>query len=297
MRVIDCHVHLYPADANQDPAQWGRDHGELAWVAMSTRYRRSGIAVQGFPSVDELLREMDTAGVERSVLLGWYWANAATCRAQNEFYARCVRQYPGRLSAFATLQPAGNADGAIEEMRRARDAGLIGLGELSPHAQSYAIDDPGFRAALQLAEEWSWPVNLHVTDPAGRAYPGRVETPPEDFVLLGQTYPKLSFILAHWGGLLPLRNPAAAQLTNIYYDTSASPLLYDKTVWSRFLAVVPKDHVLFGSDFPLNVYPTMAVKPEMAQFLAEAQGVGASETIFSSNVERLLGFRREPAGD
>ncbi|MEO6003023.1 MAG: amidohydrolase family protein [Opitutus sp.] len=288
MRVIDSHVHLYPREANNDPAQWGQKHGETAWVEMSTRYRRSGIAVQGFPSVDDLLREMDTAGVERSVLLGWYWANAETCRTQNGFYAECVREHPSRFFGFATLQPAGDAEGAIAEMKRARDAGLIGLGELSPHAQQYAIDDPGFAEVLQLAEDWSWPVNLHVTDPAGRAYPGRVETPPEDFVRLAQTYPKVPFILAHWGGLLPLRDPAAAQLTNLYYDTAASPLLYDKTVWSRFLAVVPKDHVLFGSDFPLNVYPTMAVKPEMARFLAEAQGVGVSETIFSGNVERLL---------
>src|SRR3954469_17970434 len=139
MRVIDSHVHLYLPDANQDPARWGAENGEAAWVEMSTRYRRSGIAVQAFPSVAELLGEMDTAGVERSVLLGWYWANATTCRLQNDFFAECVRKHPPRFFAFANLQPAGDEKSAVTEMQRARDAGLVGLGELSPHAQQYAI--------------------------------------------------------------------------------------------------------------------------------------------------------------
>ena len=31
------------------------------------------------------LQDMDTAGVDRAVLLGWYWENASTCAEQNRF--------------------------------------------------------------------------------------------------------------------------------------------------------------------------------------------------------------------
>ena len=78
MRVIDSHVHLYPAELNCAPVAWAESHGEMQWAGLCLRRRKNGLAVQGFPSVEELLQEMDRAGVERVVLLGWYWANAAT---------------------------------------------------------------------------------------------------------------------------------------------------------------------------------------------------------------------------
>ena len=73
MQVIDSHVHLYPAELNAEPAAWAAARGEAHWAKLCTRRRKDGAAVQGFPDVGELLREMDRAGVERAVLLGWYW--------------------------------------------------------------------------------------------------------------------------------------------------------------------------------------------------------------------------------
>ena len=115
---------------------------------------------------------------------------------------------------------------------------MIGLGELSPHAQGYTIDDTVLAAVLERAGELHWPVNLHVTDPASRPYPGRVETPLADFVTLARRFARTTFILAHWGGRLPLveAHAAGAALPNIYYDTAASPLLYDAEIWPRALA-------------------------------------------------------------
>ena len=46
--------------------------------------------------------------------------------------------------------------------------------------------------------------------PTGRPYPGRVATPLEDFLGLAGRFPRVRFILAHWGGQLPLRLPGAA---------------------------------------------------------------------------------------
>ena len=64
MQVIDSHVHLYPPDLNAAPAAWATTHGEPHWAKLCTRRRKDGHPVQGFPSVDDLLREMDRAGVE-----------------------------------------------------------------------------------------------------------------------------------------------------------------------------------------------------------------------------------------
>ena len=288
MRVIDCHVHLYPPETNSAPAAWGSIRGENDWVAMCTRQRKSGRPVQRFPGVDELLRKMDRAGVERAVLLGWYWLYATTCREQNAFFAECVRAHPDRLTAFATVQPRGGAAATTAEMRRAQAEGLSGLGELCPQAQGYAVDDPAFAEALALAGQWRWPVNLHVTDPNIRDYPGRVETPLADFMTLARAWPQVDFVLAHWGGLLPLRDPLARDLPNLFFDTAASPLLYDSSVWTRFLAQVPAEKVWFGSDFPLNNYPKLDAEPSMRRLITEATAAGAPAAVMAENVARRL---------
>lgn len=293
MTLIDAHVHLYPPEVNRDPAGWAAAAGEPHWATLCTRTRRDGRPVQAFPNVADLLGAMDRAGVARAVLLGWYWEKPATCRRQNEFFAACVRSHPDRLSAFATLHPAAGRAGVLDELQRAADGGLCGLGELSPHSAGYAIDDPAFVAALEFAATRRWPINLHVTDPDSREFPGRVATPLEDFVRLAERHPATTFILAHWGGLLPLRHDQTLP-GNLYYDTAASPLLYGQDIWRRFCAKVPADRVLFGSDFPLNLYPKIDAAPMMERLIAEAHRSELDATalrgIVRENARRLLGL-------
>lgn len=288
--IIDAHVHLYPPEVGRDPRGWAERTGESQWAQMCVRQRRDGRPVQTFPTVEELLSTMDAAGIDRAVLLGWYWEHPSAAVAQNRFYAECVRAHPDRLSAFATFHPAAGNDAALDEIRRARADGLVGLGELSPHSQGYAIDDPTFAAVLTLAGESGMPVNLHVTDPAGRPYAGRIETPLEDFVRLARAFPKTTFVLAHWGGMLPLVLPEASGTTlpNVFYDTAASPLLYDAAVWTQALPRFGPARVIFGSDFPLNLYPKVEAFPEISRLLAEARAGGAEADVLGGNALRLL---------
>lgn len=291
MAVIDAHVHLYPDEVNRDPAGWAAAQGEAQWALMCTRRRKSGRAVQGFPSVDDLLRAMDAAGVERSVLLGWYWEQPASCVKQNRFFAGCVRAFPDRLSAFATVHP-GAGDAALEEIWRAKGEGFVGLGELSPQSQGVPADEATWGEILGLAGDLGLPVNLHVTDPAGRPYPGRVETPRADFVGWAQRYPGTSFILAHWGGGLALGAEGQA-LPNVWYDTAASPLLYGSNVWRRGLGAVGAERVLFGSDYPLVLYPELEMEATAGGLLAEARAELSpleAEAVLGGNAARLLGL-------
>ena len=299
MPIIDAHVHLYPDEVNRDPAAWAAACGEAHWATLCTRRRKNGQPVQAFPSVDQLLRDMDAAGVSRAVLLGWYWEMPATCIMQNRFYAECVRAHPDRLSAFATLHPGAGQDAALSELRIARDSGLIGVGELSPHAQRISIEDPVLDAVLACAGRWGMPVNLHVTDPQSRDYPGRVETPLADFIELARRHPGTRFILSHWGGRLPilLKQPIP---TNIFYDTAASPLLYPQTFWREFCNTVAPDRVLFGSDYPLNLYPTIDPGPDMPRLIAEVHrselSAEALQSIVHDNAAALLRGLFSPEG-
>lgn len=262
---------------------------------MCARVRKTtGRPVQGFPSVDELLRSMDSAGVDRAVLLGWYWENHHTCVEQNRFYAECVRAYPGRLSAFATVH-AGAGQAALDEVRRAKDAGLIGLGELSPHSQHIAVDDPRWQALLALAGELKLPVNLHVTDPDSGKYPRRVETPWADFRAMARNHPNVRFILAHWGGCL-WRDGQGALPENVCVDTAATPLLYGSPIWVEGVAACGENKILWGTDYPLELYPkdpeTGPRRETFAGLLAEARErvpEGYVADVLGANAARLLG--------
>jgi predicted TIM-barrel fold metal-dependent hydrolase len=290
--IIDAHVHLYPAEVDLDPAGWAARTGERHWAVLCTRKRRNGRPVQSLPTIEGLLRAMDAAGIARAVLLGWYWEKPETCSWQNRFYHTCVRAHPDRLAAFATLHPAAGREQTLAEVRRAHAEGLIGIGELSPHSQVYAVDDPVFRDVLSLAGELRMPVNLHVTDPASRPYVGRIETPLGDFVRLARAFPRTQFILAHWGGMLPMTDAAATALSlnNVFFDTAASPLLYDASVWSRALPRFGHHRVLFGSDFPLNLYPKLDEIPGLSRLVDEARTGGANAEVLGTNAARLFGW-------
>lgn len=291
MTVIDAHVHLYPPEISADPAGWAARAGEGAWASMSVRRRKNGAAVQAFPCVADLLGAMDAAGIERSVLVGWYWETQAACDRQNRFYAELVRSHPDRFSAFATVQLKGDTAVAVEQLHRALDAGLCGLGELCPHAQGYPILGEAFDRLLQTLG--ARPVLFHASDPSGRSYPGKVETPHPEFLSLARAHPDTPFILAHWGGQLPLLESGPLP-PNLFVDTAASPLLYDPSIWRKILAKLPAERVLFGSDYPLTLYPNAPLS-SVAMLIDEARASGlpaeAIEAILSTTARTLLASR------
>jgi hypothetical protein len=110
-------------------------------------------------------------------------------------------------------------------------------------------------------------------------------------------FPGVNFILAHWGGGLAFRELAefGALPPNLYFDTAASPLLYDIGVFKSALAKVGPSRILYGSDYPLILYPRTARIASFEPFLDEiaAAGLRAPErdAIMASNILRLL-----PAG-
>ena len=279
MAIIDAHVHLYPPEVNRAPADWAAACGEAHWATLCTRRRKDGRPVQAFPSLDQLLRDMDAAGVTKAVLLGWYWERPETCQMQNRFYAECLRAHPDRLAAFAAIHPAMTPG----EVAWAEDSGFAGLGELSPHSQGVGLRDRTIRAMVEEAGRRKLAVNLHVTDPKSKRYPGWVETPLADFVQLAHDFPETNFILAHWGGGLAWSAEAAA-LPNVWFDTAASPLLYGPEVWAK----AKSDRVLFGSDYPLVLYPQVNSEPGFGGLITEARKEGVSAAVLGGNAAGLL---------
>jgi uncharacterized protein len=290
--IIDCHIHMYPPEVFANPIAWGVARGEPWWTESVAPAKRA--TIQGWADIPRLIADMDRAGIERCVMLGWYWEQQSTCNEQNGWFIEWVRERPDRLSAFAAVQPAAGQE-ALDALQRTLDVGLCGVGEILPQAQGFMFDDPYWEQVVGIAIERNLPINLHVTDPLTVSDAATIPTPLPSYLRLAQRFPDAKFIFAHWGGGIPFYelNPRVRPcLKNVWYDTAASPLLYDARVFRQVVDLIGADRILFGSDYPLLLYPRKIREPAFERFLEEIAGAGLTaeekEKILGANFRRLV---------
>jgi len=267
--VVDSHIHLYPPSVYADPDSWANQRGERYWLNCVAP--QTGPTLQGWASVDQLLQEMDDAGVEKAVILGWYWENPDTCSENLDWQIEWIRQHPDRLIAYAPFHANGGYR-ALEELARAFDAGIAGIGELNPPAQGFSYEDPYLDEALKLAAQHGKPVNIHVTDAQTRDYPGKIETSFDSLEKLAQRHSETTFVFAHLAGMMEL--PTLKELTNVYLDTAAVPMLYSDSIYQDAIDQIGADRILFGTDYPLRTFPRTQKKPEFATHLNALRNCG-----------------------
>jgi predicted TIM-barrel fold metal-dependent hydrolase len=287
--IIDAHTHIFSPDVVANRARYaGRDpfFGEL--------YR--GVAARMI-GADELIAAMDAVGIDKAVLAGWPWQQHQVCVEQNTWAMEVARQHPDRLLALAAIQPNAGA-AAIRELERCVSGGMVGLGELNADGQRFDLGDTDFVALARRAAGLRMPMLLHANEPVGHYYPGKGKLPVADIYAFVKAVPDLKLILAHWGGGLPfyeLMHEVRKAATNVSYDSAASPLLYSPQIFRTVVDVVGSDKVLFGSDFPLILYPKRQTEPDYTPFLAEIRGVGLPAETFANvmgrNAGRVFGIK------
>ena len=287
--IIDCHTHCYPPELTADPRGWASAFREPYWELVAP----AGASIRGLVHPDSMLAAMDAAGIELAVLLGWYWQTERSCRWHNEVIAEWIAHAPERFIGFAAILPN---DTVLEQLEYARQLGLQGVGELHFGVQNFNATSPAWQALAQWCVAHRWPVNLHATEAAGHAHPGNCATPLNEFVRMAEQSPDLTLILAHLGGGLPFfaLNPRLhSALQHVYYDTAALPLLYDIRSLQAVIDLVGADKLLFGSDYPLRLYPRTQHQPNMRRWLdhiVNEGGLNAAQldALLGANFKRLL---------
>ena len=291
---IDAHVHTMPPLSATELDEFCRQEPYWGLLLAPPDGARS---IQGWATAERVLEDMDAAGIDRVVLQGEYRRTHDACVARNHQVLELTRRWPDRLIAFAMVQPtAGQA--ALDELKRCLDAGMRGAGELNPYAQGHAIDHPDFLRLVEACIEHDVPLNLHVSEEIGRYYLGKSTTPLRHYYWLACRYPELKLILAHWGGGLffyELMPKVRQELRNVWYDTAASPLLYPtSSIFGLALRCVDPRKILFGSDYPLLIYPSRQTEPDFRPFLKQVGEVELSpevrRDIMGENAARLLGL-------
>lgn len=278
--VIDFHTHIFPPSFSHKREELVQRDATFAEL-----YRNPSAKMA---SVDELLSAMDDASVEHSVAMGVGWTDLEVAREANDYLIEFVSRHPRRLTGLASVNP-GWGEAALEELDRCTEAGLRGVGELHPDTQGFDIADyetmaPMMDKALRLGLI----VLTHASEPVGHLYPGKGHTTSEKLYALAKNFPQNTLIFAHWGGGLPfytLMPEVREELSNVYYDTAASPFLYSPDVFQRVSQICGAERILFGTDFPLLKAP---------RTLVQVHGSGLSDSdkaaILEGNARRLLGL-------
>jgi len=216
-----------------------------------------------------MLQDMDAAEIDYVVVQSQYRRTHEACVEHNNQLLTLVRRWPQRVIGFAVLQPMVGAQ-ALDELRRCLDNGIRGVGELNPYAQGFAINHPDFLRLVETCIAYDVPLSLHVSEEVGRYYLGKSTTPLRHYYWLACRYPELKLILAHWGGGLffyELMPGVRKALRNVWYDTAASPLLYPTgEIFEVALRCVDHHKLLFGSDYPLILFPRRQMEPDLHSF-------------------------------
>ena len=244
--ILDFHVHIFPPEIRQRRDEYcGKDRHFQALYA-------SGKAK--LATAEDLVRAMDTAGVDAAVALNFGWGSHELCVETNNYILDAAVQHAGRLIPFCVVQPKAG-DMARREIERCALAGARGIGELMPDAQGFDLGDrETMRPLAEAAQENGLLVLSHASEPVGHSYPGKGRTTPDVLMRFVQNFPDLAIVFAHLGGGLPfyaLMREVREALRNVYFDTAAQPFLYHPSVYRHTADIVGVDKILFGSDYPL----------------------------------------------
>ena len=189
-------------------------------------------------TVDELLRNMDEAQVERAVICTVDEFIAVRNREGNSEVLAAVRSHPDRFWGLSAVNP-WFGDGAVQELCRCLDAGLIGL-KLNSHLQGFVLCDPLVHPLLEVCQDRRVPVYAHTGTP--------ITAEPFQLAELARTFPGVPMVLGHMGFTDYWYDvvPAALQSDNVYLDTSLIDIMNIADALER----VGPERILFGSDFP-----------------------------------------------
>lgn len=279
--IIDFHTHIFPPEIKEGRAAHFADE-----PAFELLYgpEKSKIA-----TAEDIIDAMDSDFVAKSVVFGFPWTNAERFRRHNDYVMESVSRYPDRLIGLGCFDICH--DDAPREAVRCLQNGLSGLGELAAYRSgldSEALDR--FEPIMEAARDHKALVLIHVNEPVGHYYPGKAPISLDQIWNLAARFPENRIVLAHWGGgvffYALMKKKAREVLKNVWYDTAASPYLYDPKIYAVAASILGAEKILFGTDFPL-----LGVKRCRAE--VENSGLTPDEisAILGGNAKMMLGIQ------
>lgn len=244
--IIDFHTHIFPPEIRQNREKHFPSEFTFKRLYKSPQSKMIGAKA--------LVAAMDEHGVDKSVVFGFPWKNSETYKRHNDYVIESMEKFSNRLIGFGCFDLFN--PGVSTEAERCLKKGLFGIGELAFYDSG--INEKSLHKLdpiMELCLKKDYPVLIHTNEPIGHYYPGKTPNTLSQIYLLVKRFSKNTIVLAHWGGGIfffnLMKKEVKESLNNVYFDTAASPFLYDTAVYQIAVKAVGADKILFGSDFPL----------------------------------------------
>jgi predicted TIM-barrel fold metal-dependent hydrolase len=253
-------------------------------------------------AVEDLLRDMDTSGVEKTLLMGLagnaYWDLMKCGFASNDSVWQAVKAHPDRLLGNLYVDPRDSS--ALDTFERYMDLGFRAVKMFPP--VGFDPSDERFFLLYEAIERRGVPVLAHSgqtniglvsNDPKIRAATDSRFAHPMNFDRISRLFPGVPWVLAHSGYpyLVDAWSVAHAN-KNVYLDIAGSgpwtdgiPLVYNAIGGQNY---IPIDfaRVVWGSD---NCLPQAEHIAQMSTYMRQI-GAGSEQRklIFGENARKLL---------
>ena len=269
-KIIDIHAHVQPAPVLKDRRRFVETEPDFRIL-----YEDPSSALS---SVSDLSESMWRTGVDSAVMLGFAWRDEKTLAGHNDLILNSAAGSGGKLFAFPCVYPF-SADSA-GEAGRCFARGAHGIGEVGLYSRDVDAEYiDAMKPVMKVCLEHDRPLMLHVNEPIGHDYSGKAPNSISGIYNFVKAFPDNRIILAHWGGGLffysSLKKEVGPMLKNVWFDSSASPYLYDERIWKLAVELAGPERILLGTDFPLL---------EADRYLKELERSGLSDDV----LERIL---------
>lgn len=279
--IIDAHIHIFPPEMVLNREKFFSDEPEFKILYNNPKAKLA--------TMETALEMLDECGVDAAVACGFPWRTPGHFKMHNDYLATAKAKHPHKFAVMGAFHT--QAKDAEAEARRCLELNMDGLGELAFYQEP--INETALtRLApiMQLYAAAGLPVLLHANEPIGHLYPGKAAAEISDYYNLCKKFPQNRIILAHWGGgllfYMLLKREVKETLQNVWFDTAASPFLYEDNIYSIFKNILPYERILFGSDFPL-LKPTRYLSAVRSSNLPAA----AQNAILGLNAKKLFIFQ------
>ena len=243
--IVDSHVHIFPPEFLRD-----RQSLLTADKTFNELYSNSRSKLV---TVEDLIETMDETGVNVSVVMGIGWTNPELAEKSNQYISESCLRFSDRLIGFGSIDLSSM--NAVDQIKNCADIGLKGIGEL--HLDHQLFSEGGYElmtSVIQEIKEEDLILSIHCSEPLGHLYPGKGTNTPEKLEKLLKLADGTKLILSHWGGGLPFYAlmPEIKKLSaSVFFDTAASPFLYEPKIFEIVNGIVGPNHILAASDYPL----------------------------------------------
>ncbi len=277
--IIDFHTHIFPPRIKKNQSKYIDSDPCFAILYSSPDAKLA--------TAEELIASMDKDGVDISVVLNYGWTTHQLCVETNDYILESIARYPKRLIGFCAVQPQ-SLEAALHEIERCAKGGIRGVGEMRPDLQLLDFkDEEVMQPFIEVITRNNLILLTHASEPVGHEYQGKGSITPDMLYPLITSFPDLTLVCAHWGGGLPfyaLMPEVKKAISNVFFDTAASPFLYSPQIYSQVIQLVGADKILFGSDYPLLAQSRLLKEIKSLDLPGETERL-----LLSGNAQRLLG--------